>query len=186
MADVLLDRLQQIGKAGSGFRAFDLSGDIRVTASRPDEFMIESAQVDLLFSRARRLAVGYARANFILDDNAKQPSVCRVTRRNLKSGDSRDFIQILALLVSEVKYRSDWNVPYFPGPPRRDPEGGRRPFLFSLDPSNDLPGINIDRVALHRSRPLGMIAIRMPTSDASGSVRGTRAGHPSSRSLLRV
>src|SRR5215813_4777431 len=104
---VLLNRLEQMRKVVLACLAFDLSRDIRISASGPDELVIESAKVDLLFSPACHFAFGYARSDFILDDNAQQPSAGRVSGRYLENADGCDFGQILPLLVAEVKFGSD-------------------------------------------------------------------------------
>jgi hypothetical protein len=148
-AAVLLNHLEQISKVSFACRTFDLSRDTRVPASGPDEFVIESAKIDRLFICACHFACRDARSNLILDDNAQQPSVCRVCGCYLESANGCDFTQILPFLIAEVQFLPGRNFPHFPAAPRGDFERGWRSFMLSLDPPHDLRRIDIDRIALH-------------------------------------
>src|SRR5690606_37861929 len=77
----------------------------------------------------------------------------RVDGRDFQRRDGSDFAQILALLIAKVSVFQRWNLSYFAAASRRDPESRRRNVTFRLDPTNDLLGIDIERVRFHLGSP---------------------------------
>ena len=132
----------------SALWTFHARDDVGASASRPNEFVVEGTEIDLLFSLPG-IRFGDARTEFIFDDNAQEPTIAGVNRCNLELRNGRDFAQVLALLVAEVSLLADGNLPHFPAARRRDLESRRRGIAFRLHPANDLFGIDIDRISFH-------------------------------------
>jgi hypothetical protein len=149
---VPFDRLEQIGQTGFASRAINLSSDIRTSPTGPDEIMIERAEIDRLLDSICTFAVRSPWTDFVLHDNAQQPSVRCVSGRYLESAEGGDFSQILLLLVAEVQVGAGWNLPHFPAASRGKSEVDGDLSCSALTP-HDLRRIDIDRIAFHCSQP---------------------------------